>query len=258
MKMVVSDLDGTLLKSDRTISRRTLQTLAGLTATNILFVIATARAHRNVYKLIPLALDNLYLICYNGAEIYHGGELIHSEYIKANQVKNIVVWLLEQYPDLRLSLEISNCLYTNFDIQEMPGWLPPFTQVDFRTFVYKPAAKILIDLRAIPDDTKITGKLPKNCSMVITDGGTLGQIAHMEVSKLNAIKSLAGCFSYGLEEVIAFGDDYNDLEMIRECGVGVAMGNAPQAVKDAADIVTLTNDEDGVAVELERIFSGRI
>jgi hydroxymethylpyrimidine pyrophosphatase-like HAD family hydrolase len=188
----------------------------------------------------------------------HGSKLIHSNYIEEQTVKNIVDWLLEHYPKLRIALEISNRLYTNFDIKLMPGWMPPTTQVDFRAFIHQPTAKILFDLREVSDIPKINCQLPNHVSMVITDGGILGQIAHKDVSKLYAIKNLASSFGYGLEEVVAFGDDYNDLEMIRESGLGVAMGNAPQAVKDAANIVTLTNDEDGVACELERILKGQV
>ena len=57
------------------------------------------------------------------------------------------------------------------------------------------------------------------------------------------------------EEVIAIGDGYNDLSMIKFAGMGVAMGNAQEPVKKAADYITLTNDEDGVAEAIERIFN---
>ncbi len=256
MRMVVSDLDGTLLKSDKSISEKTLQILGELEAKNIVFMIATARARRHIHNLLPFNFDNMYCINYNGAEIYHGSELIYNNYLEGNVAKYIVKWLQETYQGINVSLEISNRLFTNFDIKVMDNWSPPYTQVDFSTFEYKPTAKILVDLRYISDTAQIMEMLPDNCRMIITDGGTLGQIAHKDVSKINAVKSLAKSFGYGLEEVIAFGDDYNDIEMIRECGIGVAMGNAPQKVKEAADIIAGTNDEDGVAMELERIIKG--
>ncbi len=57
-----------------------------------------------------------------------------------------------------------------------------------------------------------------------------------------------------LKDIVAFGDDYNDIDMIRECGIGVAMVNAPDDVKAAADIIAATNEEDGVAAELEKML----
>lgn len=256
MKIVVSDLDGTLLKSDRSVSPRTLAALSELAAHEIIFMIATARAPRHVYQLIPLNFSHIYMICYNGAEVYLDGQLVFCDYIAGNEVQAIVTWLQKQYPGIDTALEVSNAFYTNFDIDAMVGLMPPFTRVDFNIFDYQPTAKILVDLQRISDTKEITRMLPDDCTMVITDGGKIGQITHKTVSKLNAIKRLAQSFGFGPGDVIAFGDDYNDLEMIRECGIGVAMGNAPPQVKEAADRVTGTNDEDGVAMILEQIISG--
>lgn len=256
MKMIVSDLDGTLFRSDRSISPRTLATLSELAVRNIRFIIATARAQRHLGRLLPFDFSNMYAVCYNGAEIYHGNQLIFCDYITENTAQAIVTWLQKQYQGINLALEVSNNFYTNFDINAMVGLMPPFTLVDFSVFDFPPVAKILVDLRGVSDTTTITDILPDNCVMVITDGGMLGQITHKTVSKFNAINYLAKSFEFGSEDAIAFGDDYNDLEMIRQCGIGVAMGNAPPKVKEAADIVTGTNDEDGVAMILERVIKG--
>lgn len=252
--MVVTDLDGTLLRSDKSVSERTLNALKGLDSQNIKFVIATARAKRSVCTLLPFNFKNMYVIYYNGAEIYNGNDLIYNQYIKANRVKKIVDWLISRFPGINLSLEIFNQLYTCFDIKVMKGWIPPYTQVDFNTFDYNSAAKILVDLRYIDDVSEISMYLPNDCKMVITDGGTLGQISHKDVSKINGIRRLAERFNLCLEDVIAFGDDYNDIDMIKECGIGVAMGNAPHEIREIANIVAGTNDEDGVAIEIEKLF----
>ena len=66
-------------------------------------------------------------------------------------------------------------------------------------------------------------------------------------TKLNAIKQLSDLWNIDLSEMTAFGDDYNDIEMIKYCGVGVAMANAIAEVLEAADVITETNDNDGVA-----------
>ena len=142
MRMVVSDLDGTLLRSDQCISARTLAVLKQLEKQGIPFAIATARAKRHVDDMLALSLGNSYAVLYNGAEIYRGKELIYSKYLDAADVHSFVTGFTSQHPKANLSLEISNHLFTNFDIRIFKGWVPPYTQVDFKT-----AAKILVDLR---------------------------------------------------------------------------------------------------------------
>lgn len=254
MKVIISDLDGTLLRQDKSISDRTLNALNEVVKKGFRFIAATARPKRAVVGIIPDKFLDYYLICYNGAEIYHGDQLIYSNYLEAGAVKETVRWFTANYPGIRISLEIMNRLYANFDIRIMSGWHQQYTRVDFESFEFMPTAKILVDLEGIDDINRIYHFLPEDFHMVVTDGGTLGQIAHKDVSKMNAIRALSKILGFNYTDVIAFGDDYNDLDMIRECGLGIAMGNAPEEVKNAAKKVAETNDHDGVAIELERII----
>ncbi|NLW02609.1 MAG: HAD family hydrolase [Clostridiaceae bacterium] len=254
MKVIVTDLDGTLLRQDKSISDRTLKAMNEIVNKGFKFIVATARPKRAVVGIIPSRFLNYYLICYNGAEVYFGDQLIHSNYLDADTVKDTVLWLMANYPGIRISLEIMNRLYANFDVRMMTGWLPEYTFVDFGDFEFRPTAKILVDLSEVDDPGRINRFLPDDFKMVVTDGGTLGQIAHKDVSKMNAIRSLSNILGFSLDDVTAFGDDYNDMDMIRECGTGIAMGNASEEVKRAAKRVAETNDNDGVAIELERII----
>jgi Cof subfamily protein (haloacid dehalogenase superfamily) len=258
MKMIVTDLDGTLLRSDRNISSRSFMILDKLNAEGVKIVIATARPPRLALKLLPDNFKNIYFICYNGAEIYNNNKLIYKKYINVETVKTIVDWVCENHPNVNLSLEIDNQLYTNFDISLVPGWLPPYTQVDFKTFSHCETAKVLVDLSEIDDISKVRSFIPVCCNLVVTDKRSLGQIAHCEVSKINAVKYLANSFRYSLSDVVAFGDDYNDMDIIKECGIGVAMGNAEVDLKEIADIIADTNDEDGVAKVLEALSRGDV
>jgi len=254
MKAVVTDLDGTLLRSDKSISKRTFDVLNELDSIGIKFIIATARPPRSVFQLLPFDFSNMYVICYNGAEIYKGNKLIYYKYIEPYEIKKIIDWIYINFPGTNISLEMNNKLYSNFDISVMKGWIPPYRQVDFIAFSYEPSAKILVDLSGITQISALINMLPKDCNIVITDGGQLGQIAHIDVSKLNGVKCLADLIGINIRDIVAFGDDFNDIEMIKECGIGVIMGNAPLDIKKTANVIAATNDEDGVAIELEKML----
>jgi Cof subfamily protein (haloacid dehalogenase superfamily) len=80
------------------------------------------------------------------------------------------------------------------------------------------------------------------------------EFLHPEVSKDNALKTIATDLGIAPAEIVAIGDNHNDIDMIRYAGLGVAMGNAHEEVKAAADYVTLSNSEEGVAVVVEKLL----
>lgn len=82
----------------------------------------------------------------------------------------------------------------------------------------------------------------------------LVEIVNKEANKSNALQSLALKFNLKREEIIAIGDNFNDMDMIEYAGLGVAMGNSPDYLKDVADFVTHSNDEDGVRRVLEKFI----
>ena len=82
-------------------------------------------------------------------------------------------------------------------------------------------------------------------------GETTYTFFHKKASKLDAIKHMADYLDISLKDICAFGDDINDIEMIEHCGYGVAMANALDIVKEKADFVTLSNEENGVAKVLD-------
>jgi Cof subfamily protein (haloacid dehalogenase superfamily) len=253
MKAIVADLDGTLLKSDKSISSRTVAAINNIKDLGFSFIIATARPPRSV-KLLPLDIAGLYVICYNGAEIYKDDVKIYSKYVDAAAAKTVVDWLITRYPGINISIEMNNHLYANFNIAQTTDWITPYTLADLGSFNYASVAKILVDLSHVDRIDEVKDMLPTDCGICVTDRGKkLGQIAHADVSKSNALRRLAVMLDIRLEDIMAFGDDFNDLDMIQDCGLGVAMGNSPLEVQEVADIVADTNDNDGVAIELEKI-----
>ena len=107
---------------------------------------------------------------------------------------------------------------------------------------------------ALPEVQRtIAEKLPQSLTVVQTAAFYL-EIIPAVINKGQGIFDVCRALGIRPEEVIAFGDAENDIPMLRAAGMGVAMGNATEAVKAAADMVTLTNNEDGIAAALEMLL----
>lgn len=97
---------------------------------------------------------------------------------------------------------------------------------------------------------ELAHKLPESDCIRFSDGYWY-KFTKKNVTKENAIIKITEVCGFGTESIIAFGDDYADIGMLQLCGTGVAMGNAIDEVKDKADVVIGSNDEDGIAVFIE-------
>lgn len=246
-KIIVTDLDGTLLRSDKTISKYTASIFQRCVDKGIKIVLATARPIRAVKMLdIPFSFD---------AAIYHNGAVIKTKTgnfhygISPHITNNIVFAALENESQLGVCIEIDDKIYSNSDLSDFwPGIEINLT--DFTDLPPLPADKIIL-LTADTDKLGAVSKvLPENVYIEISENA-VGMIMHQDATKTSAIKHLTECFNCSINEVVAFGDDHNDIEMLRTCGIGVAVANAIDKVKAAADRVCDTNDNDGVAKWIE-------
>ena len=247
-KMIVSDLDGTLLRSDKTVSAHSIEVLRSLEEKGIQLVFATARPPRDAFRLIPDALKNEYVICYNGAIIYRDADVIYNQEVSRQTVLEII-GVAEGFGLNKMCMEVNDRLYSNFDVEDLFGRIP-YEFVDLKKIDFNEAFKVMIYA-----DEKITTvfltHLPKDCRGVVTDDGSLCQIMHADVTKWNSIATVLDHFDMNHSDVITFGDDFNDMEMIENSGIGVAMGNAVDELKRVANFVTRSNDEDGVVAFLQ-------
>ena len=116
--------------------------------------------------------------------------------------------------------------------------------------------KILVHLEPLEGTDDIRAHIPADCRIVIYGDGSWGEIIPSSASKAEGLALLVGHWGLTLDNVIAFGDETNDLEMIERAGIGVAMGNATAALKAVADVIAPTVAEDGVAVVLEALLAG--
>lgn len=207
---------------------------------------ATARPPRDAYKYVPEALRNNPIICYNGAAVVSSNNLdvIYEKQIAKNDVLKILD-ICERFGYNQLSIEVNDTLYSNFDTTPFFGNAKNEIK-DLRQMEYNSAYKVIICSEK-PIDEKILKLFPQTVKGVVTDKKTLCQIMNAESSKWVAINSLVDKIGINKENIIAFGDDVNDLEMIKNAGIGVAMGNAEEQLKKIANYITDTNVNDGVA-----------
>lgn len=249
---VVLDLDGTLLNSEKQVSGRSLRAILRLHQQGVKIIFATARPPRAVKQFLPQELLEVGLfIYYNGALITCNNVEVH-ESMAASDCAELIDFCLQNNPDIELGIEVKDEWYS-------------LREVDYtdRTKVKEnPIVRTLDELKSY-EATKVllTGAIDyeelhrqfsSKMNILRTDQGELIQISSLKASKEAAVSTLCHALNISLKNVIAFGDDFNDVGLFQLCGWPVAMGNAIDELKAIAKEVTESNDNDGVAMILER------
>jgi len=248
IKMIVTDLDNTLLSRDKTISEYTASVFSRCRNAGIKIVFATARPVRAVTKWLNIDIQSDACIYHNGAVVKIGDELFQETGIE-HDIVNKLLGATGQLDSMRTAVEINDMLYANFDASTVwPG--VEYVMTDFGDLPQMPADKIIFITAEKAEIDKIERLLDDDLYWEISENEVL-MVMDKDARKKNAVNALAAHFEIPLTEIVAFGDDHNDVEMLRECGIGVAVANAIDEAKAAADYVCDTNDTDGVAKWLE-------
>lgn len=243
MRMVVTDLDGTLLRDDKTVSGYTLHVVEEMRRAGVMFAVATARPVRAVTEWLPFIKYDAGIF-HNGAVIRtYDGEIGGMGIAESDMVARRI---LAAMPDACISVEAEDRLYCNYDSNRIwPGAEFTFTR-DFACVEGKTADKIIVEARSIADVERLTPMLPEYSYAQLSEN-RIAMIMNRRATKINAVRALAEKYGIAMDEAVAFGDDYNDIEMLKCCGKGVAVNNALAEVKAAADEVCASNMDDGVA-----------
>ena len=262
---VAIDLDGTLLNSHSQLSSRNRITLEKCIERRIPVVIATSRSERGTRRVIGNELANACsLVMANGSCAMGTAPLsgLIRETIPAEVATNIVELTLRVEPDVRITIEIEGFDF-GCNTQETPEklWELNSATPDMVMSVSEAIAKIptKITVNGFGRDlSPIVNKISEHFESVISvfpsDKGTFLSIVNNRTSKLAALGKLLSSQTIPLSNVIVFGDDLPDLDMLRACGMPVAMANAYPEIKAVCAYETASNDEDGVAVVLEKML----
>jgi hypothetical protein len=250
-KMIVTDLDGTLLRNDKSISEYTFKIIKKLCDEGHKFVIATARPFRATKKL----LENVKIdagIYHNGALIFINGE--KTEDYQIDNANQIIEKILLEYPNASIAIESEDVLYSNFDAKRLwSGVNYIHTKTNFSELIGKKSDKIIIEVSSLEDMKKYEEFLPVDLYIQLSEN-KIGMIMKKDATKSNGVDSIAKKFDVELKNIIAFGDDYNDIDMLKFCGIGVCVKNAVEDVKNVADYICDSNENDGVAKWIEKFI----
>lgn len=263
--LIALDLDGTLLKDDKTISARTKNTLRRLAADGHKIVIATGRPYRSSRDYYSELQLNTPMVNFNGAFIHHPDQpenfkALHSPLPRLAAEK--ILSACEEIGVENTMFEVKDQFYLRyadrgfadaFTMNQKPmgtGPLHAFLQEDPTSILVHPSIEHLDITRTQLKD--LIGEEVNQRSW-----GAPWHVMEMvrsDVNKAFGLKKIADYFAIDQEHVIAFGDEDNDLEMINYAGKGIAMANAIDELKHIAKDMTLTNEEDGISVYLEKHF----
>ncbi|MCM2578556.1 HAD family hydrolase [Streptomyces meridianus] len=260
--LIATDLDGTLLRSDDTVSQRSRDALAAATAAGAAHLVVTGRpASRTRHVLDALGYQGL-AVCGQGAQVYHAGEhrLLTSVTLDRQVAQLAVAKLEAEVGRVALGAAVDGL---DGEILCEPGYtfagrIPP-TAVPGRDAIWQaPLGKLYLQHPELGDDelTAAAQRVAGDLVGVTMAGETIVEMLPLGLSKATGLSLAARRLGVPAARTIAFGDMPNDLPMFGWAARGVAMANAHDDLKAVADEVTASNDEDGIAVVLERLLDG--
>ena len=265
IKLILSDIDGTILDNNHQVDAHLRDTITELKKESIPFVLASARSPHGMFPIAQeLNLGANPIACYNGALIVEGNKehyqtLIEHGLSKAD-VKKIVALIKKQFSHISINF------YSGGDwiVEEIDQWVQIEADItkespDIRNFDTLltddsiPIHKLLLiaNAQAIQEFFTYLKRVNfEDASFYLSKDNYL-EVTSQSVSKENALLEIAEYYDISLSQTMAIGDNYNDIPMLKLAGLGVAMANAPQAVKNEADIETVSNNDNGVSKVIE-------
>jgi len=263
-RLVASDLDGTLLRSDMTLSDRTIDVLARIEAAGVPFVMVTGRPPRWMASVAELTGHRGLAVCANGALLYdlHTERVVQAHLLDAEAATGVVEALRRDLPGISFAVEKG-------PVEGMPGgfarervYVPRWDNgevavEDLDVMLASGTVKLLARFDGMDSDDLLAAarqSLGETAQLTHSSNDGLLEISAVGITKASGLAAFAEQHGIAAAEVIAFGDMPNDLPMLSWAGRSVAMAHAHPEVLEAADETTVSNDADGVAVVLERWF----
>lgn len=273
IQAIFLDLDGTLLNESKIISQKNISTLNRLSSKGVKIIISTGRNYTGTLPVLKDTNFTDYIITSNGAAVYDTDTdrpmitdfMSNSLAISLAESLDLDNIMFDLFVNGEAYMEEKNIEFLKY--VDMPDKIRKFIRsnriivpsiMEYLISSKKDIEKVTINFKTLPDGTifkrtetiNIIKSFP-NLSCV-TGGSNNVEVTSSEATKGHAMRKLTGLLNIPLSDTLAIGDSENDLHIIETAGIGVAMDNADDMVKSAADFVTLSNEEDGVSYALEK------
>ena len=264
-KVLVLDIDGTLTNSKKEITKETKEAIWGVIERGHKVMLASGRptpGMRRYEEELELAKYGGYLLSFNGARIVDcaSGDIIYQRTIPASTVAKLYYYAKEQ--NCGIITYLGDTVLSGFEPDEYIileagiNGLPVQVVEDFPHFVDFEVNKCLMTAppeKAERIEKDLQEKYGDRLSVYRSEPFFI-EIMPKDVNKATSLSRVLPVVGATKEDAICCGDGYNDISMIEYAGLGVAMGNAQEAVKQAADYITKTNDEDGLVQVIDEFM----
>ena len=287
MRMIVSDLDGTFLNSNHEVIEENVEALKTAQKQGIEIAIATGRNYGNVLALCERTGLRPHIISNNGAFVYDkNGNLIKAVGLDKCHVKEALDWL--EYRNYFYTLCTNHSIYMPVDAHailtsdfdnatdrvrivtpetfkegidlfltiDSAVFINDFNEIIEQDLIFGNISAITIDRDKLRQGREYFGHYD-GMAMTIA-GNNIFEMIHPSVSKGNALESLVAHVGVPLQDVMAIGDNYNDISMLERVGAGVAVANVEEDVKKICKYTSLSNDDKGVAHIIHKMLAGTL
>ena len=265
IRLVVSDIDGTLVDKQKQLTPATTEAVRRLEAAGIGFTVISARPMSGILPIAETLAIDAPMAAFNGGIIFRRDGSVAEHHIVEEAVTRGVMAIAADSP-VDVWVFADNLWYASTDVgahvdsERRASNQDPIVTTDFADLLDH-ADKITF----VSDDHAMLATLAERCKAAHGADATIvqSQVYYLDVTALAANKgdgliALAKTFDQPLDAVAVLGDQYNDVPMLERAGLAIAMGNAPDPVKSIAHEVTSGNDADGVAHAIDTIIFPRI
>jgi Cof subfamily protein (haloacid dehalogenase superfamily) len=287
LKLIVSDLDGTLLNRNREISQENLEALHAAQEKGIEIAIASGRNYSNVLELFSRAGLKVHIISNNGSFVHDkSGKQLVAIGMDKQHMKAALEWLHNHHYFYNISTDkevfypanVEEILLSDFQTaanlngsitidmvkekisrivsQEGANFMKDFTEVLDRNLTFGNISSITFNKEKLNKGREYFKNI-QDLTMTVS-GDDIFEMIPLSASKGNALQLLSTSLHIPLQQIMAIGDHYNDISMLEKVGYSVAMGNAEEDVKKICKYITLTNDLNGVGHIITQVLNSTI
>lgn len=263
-KLIATDLDGTIVRSDGEISARTRDALAAAEDAGLLVVFVTGRPPRWMKPVSEATGHHGLAVCANGAIVYdlHSEQVVQEHPMDVAVARKLTEAIRDVVPDVMFAVEGAGRFGHEPRYRSKYETPPDVVIAELHELLDRPITKLLARHTTMPTQQllaeveHVVGDLAVLTTATFSETDGLLELSAAGVTKAFGLERLAADHGITADDVIAFGDMPNDLPMLAWAGYAVAVANAHPDVVSVADEITASNDDDGVALVIERLLAG--